>query len=168
MNANEQNTPRLRVGCGQLAGVVFGLWVLYYIVFPSQNPVNRQTVRSAPVAPRFSPTPKPSSRWTYEDLRNIRAESTDAQWEVFADSIVGQRVEWEGWVHEAKADGRLLIDMDAPSESMSIQDVYFDVPASKVLSFNKDEPIEFLGDIESVIDILGSVQVNLENVTVYD
>jgi hypothetical protein len=168
VNANEQTTPRPRVGCGKLIGIGFGLWVLYYVVFPSQNPMNQQTVRSAPIVPRFTPAHKPISRWAYEDLRNIRAESTDAQWEVFADSIIGQRVEWEGWVHEAKANGRLLIDMDPPSDTFSTQDVYFDVPASTVLSYNKDQPVEFLGDIDSVTDVLGSVQVTLYNVTVYD
>ena len=111
-------------------------------------------------------TPKPIEALTYLEIRDARKAMTDAQWKAYCEPLKGKRVEWSGYVHEAKESGSLLIDMDSVDDAYSIQDCYISVPKDTVLTYNLEQPVRWQGDIQSVVDILGSVQVRFENVLV--
>ena len=131
---------------------------------PSRTPVPTKT-------PLPTATPKPISDLTYEGLQAERDRMTDAQWDAYREPLKGLRVEWSGWVEEAKdqgSKGQLLIDMDSPETVFSVQDVTFDVPKESILIYNKDQQVTFQGDIKTVTSFLDKVSVTLENAKVVE
>ena len=134
---------------------------------PRPTATMRATSAPAPTrTPVPTATPKPISSLAYEDMRKARDSMTDAQWDAHAKTLVGQRVEWSGWVFEAKTSGELRIDMDPPGTFLSVQDCYISVPRDSVLDYNKDQPIRWQGDVRSVTSLLGSVSVRFEDVVI--
>lgn len=95
---------------------------------------------------------------------------TEAQFNQRSDELKGQRVEWSGWVEDVNekllGGYELWVDMDDPSILISVQDVQFDIPDELALQLQKDQRVDFTGTIRSIINLLGSTQVTLENVSV--
>lgn len=56
--------------------------------------------------------------------------------------------------------------MDPPEESLSVWDVEFDVPKALALRLSKDQRLRFSGQIESVMNVLGSCAIQLEDASV--
>lgn len=103
--------------------------------------------------------------------RNAIVDMTEAQFKLVADQLKGKSISnWSGWVENVNVKtfggNEVWIDMDSPDTLMSVQDVTFDVPDDLALSLSKDAPIVFSGEIESVTNILGSLQIQLKNGTV--
>ena len=120
-------------------------------------------------APTNTATPKPIAKLTFGEIRANKESMTDAQWDNYCKPLIGQRVQWTGWVDEAKDKGNhgeLWIDMDSPDEVLSLQDLYFDVPKEDVLKYNKDQKVTFEGDINSISTFLTSLQIRMEDVLV--
>ena len=134
---------------------------------PSNTPKPTATLRPTK-EPTPTQTPKPIAQITYGEIRDKRTAMTDAQWDAYTPTLVGLRMEWEGWVEEAKASGELLIDMDPPETMFSIQDCYISVPKDAVLSYNKDQIVRWQGDVKSVTSILGGVSVRFEGVVIVE
>lgn len=94
---------------------------------------------------------------------------TDAQRNSYIEGITGNRVEgWRGTVMEVEAgeiirDFTVVVDM---VESTFGSDVYIGVPEDVALSLNIGDEIVFSGDIESVLDLLGSTTVYIEDATI--
>lgn len=107
------------------------------------------------------------SSLSFFDIRNNMKDMTQAQWKTYARSLEGKTVEWEGWVEEVKekffGGYEIWVDMDSPEEAMSVQDVTFDIPEDLAMKFNKNQLVAFRGTIKSVMNVLGSCQVDLEN-----
>jgi len=103
-------------------------------------------------------------------ILNNMNELTEVQWEEYKNSYVIDKtaINWSGWVEEVQQSSgnnyEVLVDMDSPDEFLSVQDIYFDLPASQAGILRKDQKITFSGRISSVINILGSCQINLEDV----
>lgn len=117
------------------------------------------------------PTPPVDTTLSFADIRRqMRSDLTEAQFNALARSLEGRRVRWRGWVEDVneKALGgyELWIDMDRPSDAMSVQDVTFDVPADLALSYRKDSRVSFEGTIDEVMNVLGSLQVELKDARV--
>lgn len=108
---------------------------------------------------------------SFFDVRNKMLNTmTDIQFEELAKSLKGKRVHWRGWVEDVseKVFGgyEVWVDMDTPNNSLSVQDISFSVSREKALSLKKNQLIEFEGDIEQVMNIVGSLQVTLEKVVI--
>jgi tetratricopeptide (TPR) repeat protein len=103
-------------------------------------------------------------------IRNNMNELTEVQWEVYKNTYVINKtaINWSGWVEEVQQGSgdnyKVLIDMDSPDEFLSVQDIYFDLPASQAGYLQKDQKITFSGRISRVTNFLGSCQINLEDV----
>ncbi len=126
---------------------------------------------AATATPKPTPTPKPIADIVFVEVRDKRAAMTDAQWDNYRKPLIGQRVEWVGWVSDVDdkgSRGKILVDMDPPDTFLSTFDVSFYIPKEEVLKYNKDQEITFQGDIDSITDILGSLLVSLEDVTVIE
>ncbi len=107
----------------------------------------------------------------FEAAREAIVGMTEAQFKQMASQLEGKNiVSWSGWVENVnvKTFGgyEVWIDMDSPDSLLSVQDVTFDVPEQLALSLSKDNPINFSGEIESVSNVLGSLQIRLKNAAV--
>lgn len=115
-------------------------------------------LKDAPEAPAFS------------EIRDRMEDMTDAQWNRYSSSLEGHRVDWTGWVADVneKALGgfEVWVDMDDPEESLSVQDVECDIPENLALRLNKESRVRVVGIIGSVVNVLGSCQVSLEEADV--
>jgi hypothetical protein len=118
----------------------------------------------APAAPAPAPA---TSNVTYAEIRDNMTAMTDIQWDEYVKTLEGVRIEWQGWVEEVKASGsdqvQVMIDMDAPTETMSVQDLYIYLPLDQGKSLKKDQPITFVGTISSVLNLFGVCSINIDN-----
>jgi hypothetical protein len=185
MATNEEQPKKKKRGLGIIVVAIVGLVVLCGIIAVASGGNNDgedrgsasgQVAQNAPsgassrptATPRPSPTPKPIAELTWEEIKGNRETMTDAQWDAYAPTLRGLRVEWTGWVTEAKADGTLWIDMDPPGTFLSVQDVYIKVPRDTVLGYGKDQEITFQGDIQRATSLLSKASVTLENCVVLE
>lgn len=103
----------------------------------------------------------------FETIRSNMKNMTSLAWDDYSDSLKGQSIDWSGWISDVKkqwsGDYKILIDMDPPG-SASVQDVYIkDIDKSFAVRFSKDQKVRFSGRIKSVMSVLGSCAVTLEN-----
>jgi hypothetical protein len=120
---------------------------------------------NTPLPTNTPPLPAPP----FEEIRSTVAGMTEAQWKAYLPTLEGMVVEqWTGWVAEVNVKGsqyELWVDMDAPDDLLSAQDIYFPIPADIAMQLQKDQKITFSGQIERVSEFLGSISIYLENVT---
>jgi hypothetical protein len=95
---------------------------------------------------------------------------TSVAWDDYSKSLEGQSISWTGWISDVKEQWlggyKILIDMDAPG-SASVQDVYIEnLDKSVAARFGKDQKVRFSGRIKSVMSVLGSCAVTLENASI--
>lgn len=135
---------------------------------PTQGPVRATEVPTQPPAP--TPTPRPIAPSFLEIRVNVQS-MTEAQWKAYLPTLDGYAVvNWTGWVEDVnvKFGGgyELWIDMDPPSEAMSIYDVVFDIPDDIALQLNRDQQVTFSGTIDHISELFGSITVYLVDPTV--
>jgi hypothetical protein len=92
-----------------------------------------------------------------------------ADWERYVDELEGTRANnWIGWiedVHKTTAGAyELRVDVDSPDVVFSGHNVTFGVSDEVALQVEKDQQITFSGRIESVENVLGSLQIRLQDV----
>jgi hypothetical protein len=103
----------------------------------------------------------------FETIRSNMKSMTSLAWDDYTKSLKGQRVSWTGWISDVKEQWlggfKILIDMDPPG-SASVQDVYIeDLPKNVAAQFRKEQKVRFSGKIKSVLSVLGSCAVTLED-----
>lgn len=118
---------------------------------------------AAPAAP-----PPVDESLVYNDIRySMREAWTEAQFKAYARGVDGKRVRWTGWiddVNEKLLGGyEIWIDMDPPTADLSTYDVSFDITAQQAMNLQKDRRIEFEGTIKNMMDIMGSLNVSLDD-----
>jgi hypothetical protein len=102
----------------------------------------------------------------FNTIRSNMESMTSAQWGEYTKSLVGQKVEWEGWVTDVKAEWftgkyKLLIDMDPPN-TVSVHDIFINgVAKENALLLTIKQKIKFTGYIRLVMNVLGSCSVSL-------
>ena len=106
----------------------------------------------------------------FETIRSNMKNMTSVAWDDYSNSLKGQSVSWSGWISDVKEQWlggyKILIDMDPPG-SASVQDVYIeDIDKSVAARFSKDQKVRFSGRIKSVMSVLGSCAVTLENASI--
>ncbi len=121
---------------------------------------------SRTATPASTPEPAPS----YATIRAQMEGMTEAQFKQYARSLKGKQVHWTGWVEDVNetlfGNYEVWVDMDAPDELLSVQDVTFDVPADVALSLRLNQKITFTGIIDSALNVLESTQITLSEVTI--
>ena len=137
-----------------MMAAVLGLFVTCISVFQS-TPDSSDSNAIRQEAPPFSTIALYCSKYT------------DAKWNAYEKSLVGKKVTNRSGtvvdVNEKVFGGyEIWIDMDDPSNSLSIQDVYYPCSQEEAFKFNKGDRIEFSGVIESVVDLLGYPQITLQ------
>lgn len=148
-----------QIGCLSLIGLV----VLGYLVGGGE-----ERARSASTAVAPAPLPPVDSTLSFRSIRNqMRDEMTEAQFKALARALESRRVRWRGWVEDVNekmlGGYELWVDMDSPAESMSVQDVTFDIPQDLALALRKDSRVVFEGTIASIQNIMGSLQIRLKD-----
>lgn len=106
----------------------------------------------------------------FETIRSNMNGMTSVAWDEYTKSLQGQRISWTGWVSDVKEQWfggfKVLIDMDPPG-SASVQDVYIEnLDKSVAAQFRKDQKVRFSGKIKSVLSVLGSCAVTLEDASI--
>jgi hypothetical protein len=135
----------------------------------SRQPVLANTPAPGPTdtpvpAPMVTPvTPAPS----FEEIRTNHEAMTEAQWKNYRTQIEGTMViGWHGWIDEVTGKPghyKVMIDMDSPDEFLSYPEVGFVVPDDVALILAKDQPVTFSGQIETALDMLGALDITLED-----
>ena len=130
--------------------------------------VSNQNETTATRGDVVSATPEPAP--PFETIRAKMDGMTEAQFKQYARSLKGKEVHWSGWVEDVNetlfGTYEVWVDMDAPDEMFSVQDVTFDVPADTALQLRRDQKIRFTGIIDSAHNVLESTQITLSDVTI--
>lgn len=112
----------------------------------------------------------PESAPPFSTIRTQMEGMTEAQFKQYARTLKGKQVHWTGWVEDVNetllGDYEVWVDMDAPDELFSVQDVTFKVPADVALSLRRDQKITFTGTVDSVLNVLESTQITLSDVVI--
>jgi len=139
------------------------------------QPVSQAGTTSKPTAtPRPAATPKPTATplpWLTDDFAMIRANSkdmTDAQWDAYVKTLPNHLATWTGWIQEVKSSGEILVDMDPPEDTFSVQDCYIHVPKENALKYSLDQKISWTGTVKSVTRVLGSLGIMFKDETMID
>jgi hypothetical protein len=141
-----------------------------YRPVPEQATFGRPTSTPAP-ANGQSPVPTPTlpaiapSYWEIEENMKAMAET---EWDGYVDEIEGTWASnWIGWVedvHKTSSGGyELRIDVDSPDVIFSGRNITFDIADEMAAQVKKDQQITFSGRIESVTNVLGSLQIRLQD-----
>lgn len=161
-----------------LIAKVFGFGLVGLFVFaiagnvddPAATP---QATRAFPEAtPQATPArPAVDATISFASIRQqMREGLTEAQFKAVARGLEGRRIRWRGWVEDVneKMFGgyELWVDMDSPNVIISVQDVIFDIPENLALSLRKNAPVRFEGTIRSVMNVIGSLSVQLTSAVV--
>ena len=112
----------------------------------------------------------PSWAINFETIRNNMNKMTSVAWDDYTKSLKGQSVNWTGWVSDVKEQWlggyKILIDMDPPG-SFSVSDIYIeDLPKNVAAQFRKEQKVRLSGKIKSVVNVLGSLAVTLDNANI--
>lgn len=106
---------------------------------------------------------------TYKEISKKAKKLTDLQFEEYAKTLTGKKVQWKGRVLEVEkkmfGGYEILVDMDKRG-AFSVQDVYIPVTKEVAIGINKGDTIKFQGEIKSVLEILESVNIHIENAKV--
>jgi len=118
----------------------------------------------------FSLAATPVRAVEFESIRENMNHMTSIAWDEYKSSLKGQRVSWTGWVSDVKEQWgggyKILVDMDPPG-SVSVQDVYLEnLPKTVAAAFSKKEKVRFSGTITSVMSMLGSCAVTIQNANI--
>ncbi len=159
------HTSRLsvgQIGCLSLIGLI----ILGYLLGGGED-----RTRSASTAIAPAPLPPVDTTLSFRSIRNqMRDEMTEAQFKALARRLEGRRIRWRGWVEDVNekmlGGHELWVDMDSPAEPLSVQDVTFDIPPDLALALRKDSRLVFEGTIASIQDIMGSLQIRLNDARV--
>jgi hypothetical protein len=110
---------------------------------------------------------RPISDISYETIVDNNRRMTSAQWEAYQKSILGKRVQWQGWITDIGKDssGTNYIRVDLHQYGLS--DVNLKYPEKESLKYSKKDFITFQGDIEKVYYFLG-IYVDMANVVIID
>lgn len=113
------------------------------------------------------PPTQPISDLSFWEIRQTKQGLTDIQWEAYNKSLEGKRIRWTGYVEDVTkpifGGYKVLVDMDPPSDTLSVQDIYFSIPKEQAASVQKDSAITFEGTIDAVMSVLGSIQISLKD-----
>jgi hypothetical protein len=103
---------------------------------------------------------------SYGSIQNNADSMTDAQFDEYEKTIIGQYVSWSGKLSDVdqnitNTDYEVKIDMDG-----NAYDVQFDVNKSTALNLRKRQQYSFKGEIKRATKVLGAVVVTLRNVQI--
>lgn len=126
---------------------------------PTNTPLPTTTNTPVPLAPPF------------DEIRTNMNAMTDAQWEAYTPGLKGLAVvDWQGWVEDVSAENfgayKILVDMDSPQELFSLYDVEFHIKGALALRLRKDSAIAFSGKIKRVYKVLGTMLVDVDEVSI--
>ena len=127
--------------------------------------------------PDTMPTPVPPAPPFEEIRRNheamVSGNMTEAKWKNFKDPIKGtQAFQWSGRIYDVERNefsGKywVRIDMDTTDGLINISEVSFVVPEETALSYEKGQQLTFSGRIDDIIDIMGTLEITIEDVTLH-
>lgn len=100
---------------------------------------------------------------SYDSIQKKADSMTDAQFDEYEKSIIGQYVAWYGKLSDVdqnitNSDYEVKIDMDG-----NAFDVQFDVNKSTALGLRKGQQYNFKGEIKRATKVFGAVIVTLKN-----
>ena len=133
-----------------------------------QNQDNQPQVSKPAIKEDAKPeVSEPVESISFADIKYNMNQMTELQFKEYVKSLEDKKIRWNGWVEEVEeklfGGYKVLIDMDSPNDIASVQDITFEVPKEQAISLKKDEMITFEGKISSILNILTSLQVSLDN-----
>lgn len=180
-----QKTNRT-LSTGVRAALIIGLLITGSLTVPQETlpETTQETAKQAaeqqnqpapaPVAqPALPPAkaeapPAPVETIEYGVIRGSFESMTDAQFKAFAKQQEGKFLVGRGYIEDVReklfGGYEVWIDMDAPSEIVSVQEISFGVDEAAALALRKDQVVGFSGRIKSIMKVLGKEQITLEDV----
>jgi hypothetical protein len=144
--------------CG--SGVVIGIPMLAGLAAVGSNTSSQASAEQAQIA-ATARVPSPPFE---EILANYR-EMTDAQWNAYAETLVGKRAtDWTGRITEVD-EGELMGDFTVFVQGTGtefLENIYIDVPEDVAMQLRKDQRITFSGDITLASNAMG-LTIRLSN-----
>jgi len=123
---------------------------------------------TTPTGPAASPSPQLTAP-PFTEVRRQHATMTTAEWDVFRDTLIGARVDWEGWVSDVQAlsDGYMVfVDLDPPHAATPLgNDVNLTVTDRRAAALQKGDRICFSGTVVDVWVPLTTLTVKLADAT---
>lgn len=84
-----------------------------------------------------NPPTQSISDLSFMEIRQNKQAMTDIQWEDYSKSLEEKRIQWTGYVEDVTKQifggYKVLVDMDPPSDTLSVQDLYFPIPKEQLL-----------------------------------
>lgn len=124
---------------------------------------NTNTNSSVPAAPAALAPP-------YKDIVAKKDTLTDAQWDAYAETLKGLRIEnWQGTI--LNVDNKLFsndvfqvdIDLDGEGGSLNVAEANIDVSQADALKMSKGQEITLSGNIKQIDCVLTYCPVEVEN-----
>lgn len=116
------------------------------------------------------PVSKPVETIEYATIKANMETMTDAQFKNFAKQQVGKTMAERGYIEDVRekmfGGYGVWIDMDNPSVIASVQEISFDVDEDTALTLRKDQAVKFSGRVKSIMKVLGTKQITLEDVKI--
>ncbi len=149
------NNPKKKTDWWVYALLIIFVPLLLCLCFGTKFGTKFGTGNSSKISNPFT-SKKPITNLSYSEIRNKQKNLTGIQWDEYEKSIMGKRVQWQGFIDEIKPDitgaNIVWIEMDNPPDAIS--DVFFEYPEEKSLDYSKGQPIEFQGDFDGGIEII--------------
>lgn len=160
-----QPLPPRRSTAGRTAGILGVTALLLVVGCVAVFALTDGTKSAAPVAtgPTATAAPAPA----LAEIAAKKAASTDAQWDAYADTLAGKRIDgWPGTISNvdnkafSKTDFTVRIDTADPEPGYSF-DVEVDTDSKTAASFNKGQEVTVSGIIDKVDCLLTYCPIKL-------
>jgi hypothetical protein len=110
-------------------------------------------------------TQLPISSITFRELRKAKQSMTSLQFDEFKKGLVGQRIQWTGYVFEVKKtmfdSYEVSVDMDS-LDDFSLPEISISTDQKTALSLSKGQVIGIDGIIQKVDTIMGVLDITME------
>jgi hypothetical protein len=137
--------------------------------WPTSTPVSTDGAVPTPGSTSTPTSTPPAIAPSYWEIEEHMKAMAKAEWDGYVDELEGTRANnWIGWIEDvrktASGEYELRVDVDSPDVIFSGHNVTFGVPDEAAQQVDKDQQITFSGRIESVENVLGSLQIRLREV----
>ncbi|MBI9080259.1 MAG: hypothetical protein JEY79_11040 [Pseudodesulfovibrio sp.] len=145
---------------GLCLGLAFTSLILIGVAAPDVEKTEQAQKTAAPV------TIAPLSNLTYAQIDRASKKMTELQFDEYAKTLKGKRVEWRGTIVDVEktmfGDYEVLIDQTGTG----IQDVTIEVDKNTAMRLSKDQTIRYTGTIEQTMYTLAMLLITMEDAKV--
>jgi hypothetical protein len=150
-----------------VVGIIIVIGIVAAVVAPKGNTTTSSSSSSAPAATATLAPLAPA----YSEIAAKKASMTDAQWDEYAKTLKGNRIEnWSGTVLDvgprALSDNyNIQVDLDGKGGSLNVAEALVETTKDEALKVSKGTAITFSGTVDSVSCLLTYCPVQVVKAT---